>query len=525
MNRQLNPLLFDLPEWAATYRPHQIEAINDIMSAYRRANLVILDAPTGSGKTLIGETIGRMLQHRRLYTCSSLLLQDQIQRDYEYAKILKGRSNYPTVNRADEFPEVSAADCTWSLSDACFLCPEKQACAYERAKAAALKAKLAVINSSYFLTEANGPGRISKREFVVLDEADTVEDTLMRHVSVDISDRRLERFRWDPPSHIGDESSWLDWLQPTILDLRNRIARLPRVFERPSDAREALYLTNLYSKLLGVRDGIPSGNWLYAGRTGHTRASYRIGVSFKPARIDNLAKSYLWRHADKWLLMSATVISGQEIVESLGWTKDYSVIKVRNTFPVENRRVYYRGVASMSFKNRSPETWKKLANHVDRDLTLHMDHRVLIHTVSYELANFLKEHLTHGRPIIRYHNAQGRDGALREYLASENGVLLAPSMGRGVDLPGDACRVQMIVKVPYPNIKDPQIAKRRSTTGGQLWYSVRTIRELVQMCGRAIRSEDDWAKTYIYDTDFSTGLWNRNRNLFPEWFREAIVWR
>lgn len=83
----------------------------------------------------------------------------------------------------------------------------------------------------------------------------------------------------------------------------------------------------------------------------------------------------------------------------------------------------------------------------------------------------------------------------------------------------------MITKVPFPYVKDRQVNKRMYSQGGRLWYSVQTVRELVQMCGRAIRSENDWATTYIYDRDFETNLWARNRNLFPDWFREAIVWR
>jgi Rad3-related DNA helicase len=44
---------------------------------------------------------------------------------------------------------------------------------------------------------------------------------------------------------------------------------------------------------------------------------------------------------------------------------------------------------------------------------------------------------------------------------------------------------------------------------------------LVQAYGRSIRSKEDWAKTYILDSAF-TPFVNRNGNLFPNWFRQAI---
>jgi Rad3-related DNA helicase len=503
-----------------------------VREAFDEADVVVLAAPTGSGKTLIGETIGRMISPtRRLYVCTSKLLQDQFVRDYPYSRVLKGRSNYPTIYRKDSFhPDdpighVSADDCTWSLSKSCNLCPAKYECPYEQAKMLALHSNLAVLNTSYMLTEMNGPGRFSPQGFTIVDEADTMESTLMKHVSVEVGERRLAKYGWEPPSRVTVEDSWYEWLDTAIADIRLRVSRQPRLFADYRAAREARYEVRLLESLAGVRNGIPSGNWVYTGR-GRNDSS-RIGVSFRPARVDHLGSSFLWKHSQKWLLMSATVISSQELMDSLGCDRSYVTVNVRNTFPVKNRLVFYRGAASMSYKNRESGSWDRLSDAIVRDLREHPSHRVLVHTVSYALADHLYNRIRRqvSRPVITYHGAAEREDALQRYLRSDNAVLLAPSMGRGVDLPEDACRVQMITKVPFPYIKDRQVNKRMYSQGGRLWYAVQTVRELVQMCGRAIRSESDWATTYIYDQDFERNLWARNRNLFPDWFREAIVWR
>ena len=535
VNRSVNPLLDDLPEWVKSFRPHQIDAIHRIREAFDSVDVVVLAAPTGSGKTLIGETIGRMVSPgSRLYVCSSKMLQDQFVRDFPYASLLKGRANYPTQKQPQHFhPEdfmghVSCEDCTWSLTKSCKLCSSKFKCPYEVAKKTALASKLSVLNTSYLLTEANRIGRFSGREFTIIDEADTLEATLMGHVSVEIGERRLGQLGWGTPARVTVEDSWDEWLGTAIADLRNRVTRFPSVFSNLRDARQARYITRLLDQLVAVRDGIPSGNWVYTGRGGKDDPSDRgRGVSFRPARVDHLGQGYLWRHSRKWLLMSATIISSQELMESLGYSGDYATVNVKSTFPVKNRLVYFRGSTSMAFKNREAGAWDEMGAGIVADLVKHPTDRVLIHTVSYVLTEHLYRYILAytDRPVYRYSSAAERDMMVQKYLDNESSVLLGPSLSRGLDLPNDACRVQMLTKVPYPYVKDRQVNKRLYSQGGRVWYAVQTVRELVQMCGRAIRSEDDWAVTYIYDKDFSTNLWARNRNLFPDWFREAIVWR
>ena len=529
MHKQLNPLLRSLPDWVTDFRTGQVDAIARVVDAFDRVDLVIVDAPTGSGKTLIGETVGKIMDVSRTYVCSSKGLQAQFVRDFPYAKLLQGRANYPTRNYPDRFhpesfPSVSCEDCTWSLSKSCNLCDEKFACPYEQAKNSALAAEVAVLNTAYLLTEANNVGKFSDNDLVIVDEADTLESTLMNHVSVEIGERRLEHFAWEPPDRVTVEDSWDQWLGLRIAELGSIVAGLPDTFDSFADAREARYLTRLLSSLQSVRDGLPSNAWAYTGRGNND--PHGRGVSFRPARVDHLGQSHVWRHGHKWLLMTATPISSQEMVESLGWEGRYETVRVKSTFPIQNRRVFYRGKRSMSFKEREGGAWDDMGNAIIEDLKRHVGERVLIHTVSYALTEHLTKMLRSAklnRRIVSYRNAMNRDAALKQYLDTEGSVLVAPSMGRGVDLPGDACRVQMITKVPFPYLKDRQVSKRLHSRGGQLWYNVQTIREVVQMCGRAIRSDTDWAVTYIYDSDFRKILWEK-RALFPDWFREAIVW-
>jgi len=57
---------------------------------------------------------------------------------------------------------------------------------------------------------------------------------------------------------------------------------------------------------------------------------------------------------------------------------------------------------------------------------------------------------------------------------------------------------------------------------GQTWYTVKTIRDIVQMTGRGVRTPTDVCPTYILDQQFTRNIWARSKLLFPQYFREAV---
>jgi hypothetical protein len=53
------------------------------------------------------------------------------------------------------------------------------------------------------------------------------------------------------------------------------------------------------------------------------------------------------------------------------------------------------------------------------------------------------------------------------------------------------------------------------------WYNWQTGLRLVQGYGRSIRSNKDWAVTYVLDSGFGNFVRN-NKNILPNWFIQAI---
>ena len=200
----------------------------------------------------------------------------------------------------------------------------------------------------------------------------------------------------------------------------------------------------------------------------------------------------------------------------------YEGISVQTSFPVERRPIYIVPITSMARKNKE-NAYPEIAKAIQKIIELHPESKILVHTVSYELTRFLYDHMGSDR-LITYYAAKDKQKAIDTYIYTKGSVLLAPSLDRGIDLPHDDCRVIVICKVPFPSLGDKQVSARLYGKNGRAWYTVRTIRSIVQMTGRGMRSEDDFCESYILDKDFLDQIWRRNKHLLPKWWLDALVW-
>lgn len=509
-----------LPSWVTEIREHQHHALAEIINAYDQgAKLVVLSAPTGSGKTLIGELVRRVVGERGLYVCHGLALQDQFVKDFD-APVLKGRANYPTVYE----PDMTADDCG---GKGCYLCPSHASCGYQIAKGAAIHGNPAVLNTAYFLSEANGPGLITEdRGLIVMDEADTLEGELMRWAEFKVGPGAANALGMTIPRKGVHWPTILKWLEEYVARLKRKMTRLDpqgdakelRKIRRRAEQVRRMFLRNRGDGEGGGGGGDEGTEWVRV----YDRSDALI---LKPVMVDQLAREYLWPHGERWLLMSATVIGAEQMLGDLGYDGAWAEVDVPSTFPVEHRPVYPVPVATMTRKGKEEGEWERAVKGLNLVLDQHPDERVLVHTVSYELARLVMEGLDdrHRARVTSYSGADGRARALARYKAMGDGVLVAPSMDRGVDLPGDLCRVQVVMKLPQPYLGDQQInARLRSTETGELWYQLETIRTLIQMTGRGVRSADDWAATYVLDRQFMR-KWDEWRRWLPDWWADAVV--
>lgn len=568
-----------LPEKFHLYRPDQWRAILEIEAALENGyKVVFVSAPTGSGKTLIAESVRKFRGVRGIYTCTTKTLQHQVLEEFQYAKVLKGRSNYPTLDN----PQLTALDCTkekkripacqncpgWSSGSSwgihgtddepdeeggfhCNWCHPWNNCPYQVAKREAGLARLAVLNTAYFLAETNyvRNSLFRGRELVLIDEADLLEEELMRFIEVTITARDRKLLGVGLPEKKSVHESWVDWIAleviPAIKKVLGTVDLSPDLFGNPKveEVRRKKRLIELLQKVRSLLEQVEdedgnteytlNSNWVYTGyekdwRTGNYPPDDKVSVTFKPVHVRDYAPGFLWSKAKQFVLLSATLISPAQMAYDLGLEDDeWTVVEVPSSFPILQRPIIPKSVVSVSRKTEE-QAIPLLVEASSEILEEHPDDRILIHSVSYRLTKELYFGLRNagfaGR-LVTYLSSQEREAALSRYLSASNGVLIAPSFDRGVDLPADDCRVIVVAKVPYLSLGDKQVSARLYGTGraGRVWYAVQAIRTLCQMTGRGMRSAEDWCRTYVLDRQFAD-LYSQNRKLFPGWWADAIVW-
>ena len=125
---------------------------------------------------------------------------------------------------------------------------------------------------------------------------------------------------------------------------------------------------------------------------------------------------------------------------------------------------------------------------------------------------------------IRICHSYNKDGKTQDEIISEHatdptGVLLSSSLWEGVDLKDDLSRFQIIAKVPYPNYKEKRTKAKMDKF--PLWYTAQTLTKLLQGFGRSIRSQDDWAKTYVLDTAVNN-VFFKAQKMIPRAYHDVL---
>jgi ATP-dependent DNA helicase DinG len=190
------------------------------------------------------------------------------------------------------------------------------------------------------------------------------------------------------------------------------------------------------------------------------------------------------------------------------------VIKVGSTFPIKNRMIYPLNIAHLNKDTlRQEEVKKTIVRAVDKIMTHHKDCKGIIHCTSYDQLNFIRENISeeNRQRLLKTDPDIERDVVIEEHiLSTKPTVLISPSLHLGLDLKDDLSRFQIIVKTSWANLGDRWISARQKRD--QKWYSWVSTLRLVQTCGRSVRSDTDWAITYILYSMFGSFV-TRNRNI------------
>ena len=195
-----------------------------------------------------------------------------------------------------------------------------------------------------------------------------------------------------------------------------------------------------------------------------------------------------------------------------------SYFEAVSPFPVKNRPIYYIKAGKMTY-NEKTTTWENQKKYIDKIIKRNKDKKGIIHTSSFELSNWVQEYYKNDKRFI-FHSSEDREDALYRHMTSkENTIMVSPSLTSGIDFSGKLAEFQIILKIPYPNIKSNKIKKRQEDN--KKWYNWMTVITLLQSYGRIVRNETEVGETYVLDSSFSDVLRN-SHDLIPMYITDAI---
>lgn len=484
------------PDW----RPGQRLALRTVLSA--RTPHVVINAPTGSGKSVIAAALSQLQPEKRHVTLTATkALQDQYQ-EFPFLVDLKGASNYPcraaTAEFADWFPithrkSIRCDDGPCHLGYPCAL--KDVGCDYFDARRSFVAASAGTTNYAAWLANRRVGSGLGVADRLVCDEAHALPEQLMSACRIDIPHALVDGRV--PKGYRG----WARWAEERLHHLATE--------DHSTAKREQL---DRGLRMMATMDA--SWAWDQDDR----------GYHFEPT-IPRLLMPTLQQveagERSRVVYLSATIMPSMFDLLDVDQA-NITFHTMRSTFPVENRPIYFAPGARADFRSMKHE-WQqeRFIDAIDVLCEAREDRRGLIHSVSFARAEHIYHNSSqHGRMILHHKGESAAHAVMRYLNGPDNAVLVSPSIMTGFDFKYGKAEFQILPKLPFPNTQS-NIMRARIRNTPRYWDHL-TMQLFVQACGRIVRAWDDRGETFVTDTNVE--WWYRaNRDLAPDWFDDAII--
>lgn len=556
----------------------QEKVVNQITDHFKQGvKVVVLNAPTGSGKTIIN-LVSAKLSGGSYYTNPLKVLVDKIK--YELETKFKddnlgwgvmGRNGYECPylirienedfnrevrNSPESYKEQLTREHELKLKDLTadgapcqskhsiyrdsdghkvYQCPfkEDKKCPYYNDRDRAIMSINSITTFDYFVRaiydEDNGISEMwGRKPVLVMDEAHFLPTKLADFYSINISERGLPDFPYEDLLDFAKDkesiNKFLELLVPYQEEQETYLDKLQDDYKQSEEGFEIYY----NNKRMAIETAIQKQERL-VNRLQFYRSILRSdkiewifnmdekGMYWKPYSPAPFVEK-LWNSFDHILLSSATFFDIPEYLDDLGLSGErYEIINVESTFDPSKGPIIPVLGGKLNQKNFD-DSIEDVVKEIDNILEQYPNERGIIHchTYPYQKQIIMRSKFSHR---FMDHDPNNRQQRLKEFtdLTEGNTVLLSVNMGEGIDLVGDKSRFQILVKCPYPYRGDPWIKKHYERNSR--WYRQQTIIQIMQMCGRIIRSKDDWGTTYFIDEHIPRIL---NQVELPDWFTNRL---
>ena len=162
----------------------------------------------------------------------------------------------------------------------------------------------------------------------------------------------------------------------------------------------------------------------------------------------------------------------------------------------------------------------KVFDMVEQICAKHATDKGIIHTHSNAITKSLMLRLTDDRFIFREPGVDNESIINTHTNSTDPSVIVSPSMSFGVDLKGDLARFQIIIKAPFMTLADERVS--RLMKADYQWYVNHMLCNVIQSCGRGVRSVDDYCVTYILDGNITENI-IRNADKLPKYFIKRFI--
>lgn len=562
---------------AVGYKPRgrQVEDIDQILTAFLDGGFqtVVLSAPTGTGKSIIGAVVAEALHTLELpdaHAGASFLLtptnvlSEQYHRTFQEGRdpldtrfrMFKGAGNFECAALSTPSEVQTAEVCALRLFQKEGMDEQIKmfcdGCEFALQRRMRDRARHLITNYSYYFIDRMFIQMLAKRTVCVFDEAHMLNDLFTEHNAIYFSDARLKKMAEEINQTLTLGSTEVfkilrnvagDLISGDITrdNYMQHLMALSDAYGQVNEAARAqaeraihnqkkyLELSRLAKKYQGlgckINDLIEYG---YPHAFEYKPKEPKYGqheheVSVKPIFVGDMFENLI--NAKYNLLMSATI--SEQYARRTLTLGNATHIRLPPTFPRENKKVLFYKPQNLSYSTlKEPTVVKKLQATVYEIVKHHTDkgERGIVLAPSFALTEGIAqtlEGMNLGTRIIEHRRGEKLADVLRVFKDySGKAVMLTPSGFEGLDLAGDLSRFQIIVKAPFGSLGEARM--KEILDKYKDIYNLLCTMKLVQGAGRSVRSPEDWATTYFLDTNIQR-LWTAKNNEWSDEFSLRFV--